>query len=37
MGPISWLAQNPGLTALTLIALGLTVYLLYAMIHPEKF
>ena len=37
MGPISWLAQNLGLTALTLVAIGLTVYLLYAMIHPERF
>jgi K+-transporting ATPase KdpF subunit len=37
MGPISWLAENPGLTALTVVAVSLTVYLLYAMIHPEKF
>jgi K+-transporting ATPase KdpF subunit len=37
MGPIYWLSQNLGLLSLTLIAIGLTVYLLYAMIHPEKF
>jgi|HubBroStandDraft_1064217.scaffolds.fasta_scaffold05076_2 K+-transporting ATPase KdpF subunit len=37
MGPIPWLAPNFGLITLTLVALGLTVYLLYAMIHPEKF
>jgi K+-transporting ATPase KdpF subunit len=37
MGPIPWLAPNLGLITLTLVALGLTIYLLYAMIHPEKF
>ncbi len=37
MGPFSWLAQNLGLASLTLLAIGLTIYLLYAMIHPEKF
>ncbi|MGA8303940.1 MAG: K(+)-transporting ATPase subunit F [Thermoplasmata archaeon] len=37
MGTLSSLASNFGLVTLTLIALGLTIYLLYAMIHPEKF
>jgi K+-transporting ATPase KdpF subunit len=37
MGPISALAQHFGLVSLTVIAIGLTVYLLYVMIHPEKF
>jgi K+-transporting ATPase KdpF subunit len=37
MGLASWLAQNPGLGALSLIALLLTAYLIYVMIHPERF
>ncbi|HTW39645.1 MAG TPA: K(+)-transporting ATPase subunit F [Thermoplasmata archaeon] len=37
MGTVSALAQNFGLVTLTVIAIVLTVYLLYAMIHPEKF
>ncbi|MGI0071952.1 MAG: K(+)-transporting ATPase subunit F [Thermoplasmata archaeon] len=37
MGPFFWLTQNLGLVALTLLALGLMAYLLYAMIHPESF
>ncbi|MGA9840669.1 MAG: K(+)-transporting ATPase subunit F [Thermoplasmata archaeon] len=37
MGLFSWLAPNLGLITLTLVAIGLTVYLLYAMVHPEKF
>jgi K+-transporting ATPase KdpF subunit len=37
MGPVSALAQNLGLVTLTAIAIALTVYLLYVMIHPEKF
>jgi K+-transporting ATPase KdpF subunit len=37
MGTLSWVAQNFGLTVLTVICLALTVYLVYAMIHPEEF
>ncbi len=33
----SWIAQNLGLTTLTLVCLALTCYLIYSMIHPEKF
>jgi K+-transporting ATPase KdpF subunit len=37
MGLASWLAQNPGLVTLSAIAVLLTVYLIYVMIHPERF
>lgn len=37
MGLASALAQNLGLASLTVIALALTFYLLYVMIHPENF
>ena len=37
MGPFPWLTSDFGLITLTLIAVGLTIYLLYAMVHPEKF
>ncbi|MGA8543112.1 MAG: K(+)-transporting ATPase subunit F [Thermoplasmata archaeon] len=37
MGPVAALAQNLGLVTLTAIAIGLGIYLLYVMIHPEKF
>ncbi len=37
MSSPNWVAQNLGLTALTLISLALTLYLIYAMLHPEKF
>jgi K+-transporting ATPase KdpF subunit len=37
MGASGWLAQNLGLTVLTLVCLALTFYLVYAMIHPEEF
>jgi hypothetical protein len=37
MGPLSWVAQNLGLVALTGICVCLTVYLIYCMIHPERF
>ena len=33
----SWVAQNLGLTMLTVICLALTCYLNYCMVHPEKF
>ena len=37
MGPLDWVWQNLGLTSLTVICLGLTFYLIYCMIHPERF
>jgi K+-transporting ATPase KdpF subunit len=37
MGLVPWVQQNLGLVTLTAVALGLTVYLVYAMIHPERF
>jgi len=37
MGLLTALADNLGLASLTVLALALTGYLLYAMIHPEKF
>jgi len=33
----NWVAQNLGLTVLTVICLALTFYLVYSMVHPEKF
>ncbi len=33
----NWLAQNLGLTVLTLVSVALTLYLVYAMLHPERF
>jgi hypothetical protein len=32
-----WVAENLGLVVLTVICLALTFYLVYGMIHPEKF
>ena len=37
MGLVAALAANLGLATLTLISVALTIYLLYVMIHPEKF
>jgi F subunit of K+-transporting ATPase (Potass_KdpF) len=37
MGPLDWVAENLGLTVLTLVCVGLTLYLVYTMIHPEEF
>jgi hypothetical protein len=37
MGLATWLAQNPGLAALSAVALVLTVYLIFVMVHPERF
>jgi K+-transporting ATPase KdpF subunit len=36
MGLVAALADNSGLVSLTIIAIALTIYLLYAMIHPER-
>lgn len=33
----SWVVQNLGLTVLTVICLALVCYLVYSMVHPEKF
>jgi K+-transporting ATPase KdpF subunit len=37
MGLLSWLVANSGLAALTVLAVALTGYLVYAMLHPEEF
>ncbi|HTT72951.1 MAG TPA: K(+)-transporting ATPase subunit F [Thermoplasmata archaeon] len=37
MAVLQALADNLGLTVLTVIAVALSLYLVYAMIHPEKF
>jgi len=37
MGASGWVSQHVGLTILTLVCLALTIYLVYAMIHPEEF
>jgi K+-transporting ATPase KdpF subunit len=37
MGLATWLAQNPGLTALSVLAVALTAYLIFVMAHPERF
>jgi F subunit of K+-transporting ATPase (Potass_KdpF) len=36
MGSASWVANDLGLVVLTLIVLGLTAYLVYTMVHPER-
>jgi len=37
MGPLDEIAQNLGLTTLTVVAVVLTIYLVYSMLHPERF
>jgi hypothetical protein len=37
MGLVDALGQHLGLLVLTAIAIGLTVYLLWVMAHPERF
>lgn len=37
MGSLDWVVQNLGLLSLTVICAGLTFYLIYCMIHPERF
>jgi K+-transporting ATPase KdpF subunit len=37
MGPFNAVAENLGLTTLTAIAVFLTLYLIYSMVHPERF
>jgi len=37
MGLLSDLLQNLGLVVLTITGAGLTAYLTYSMLHPERF
>lgn len=37
MEVLSAIAQNLGLVVLTAISVGLTAYLVYSMVHPERF
>jgi K+-transporting ATPase KdpF subunit len=37
MGPLQAVAQNLGLTALCVISVALTLFLVYSMVHPERF
>jgi K+-transporting ATPase KdpF subunit len=37
MGLVQSLANHLGLTVLTVLALALTLYLIYSMVHPERF
>ena len=37
MGSLDWVVHHLGLITLTAICLGLTFYLIYCMIHPERF
>jgi K+-transporting ATPase KdpF subunit len=37
MGLFEAIAQNLGLTTLTVLAVVLTIYLVYSMLHPERF
>jgi len=37
MGSLDWVVQNLGLLTLTLLCVSITFYLVYCMIHPERF
>ena len=37
MGSFAWMVQHLGLVTLSVLCLGLTAYLVYCMIHPERF
>ena len=37
MASLGWVVQHLGLVMLSVICLGLTFYLIYCMIHPERF
>ena len=37
MGVLEAVAQNLGLTVLTVVSLVLVLYLAYSMVHPERF
>jgi hypothetical protein len=36
MGAAAWAANDLGLVVLTLLVSGLTAYLVYTMVHPER-
>jgi len=36
MDAVSWIANDLGLVVLTLLVSGLTAYLVYTMVHPER-
>ena len=36
MGAAAWAASDLGLVTLTGLVLGLTAYLVYTMLHPER-
>ncbi len=36
MDNASWFADHLGLLVLTLVVAGLTAYLVYTMVHPER-
>jgi len=37
MGTLAAMGQHLGLVVLTLIGTALTIYLVYSMLHPERF
>ena len=37
MGLLALVSQNLGLVVMTVISVGLTIYLAYSMVHPEEF
>ncbi len=37
MGALDWVTAHLGLAVLTVLACGLAVYLVYVMVHPERF
>jgi K+-transporting ATPase KdpF subunit len=37
MGPLEAVAQNLGLTTLCVLSTALTLFLVYSMVHPERF
>ena len=36
MGAAAWIANDLGLVVLTLLVSGLSAYLVYTMVHPER-
>ncbi len=37
MGPLGWVGANLGLVVLTAVCAVLMLYLIYSMVHPERF
>jgi K+-transporting ATPase KdpF subunit len=37
MGPLLWVTDHLGLLVLSALATGLSIYLVYVMIRPERF